>query len=194
MKKIAPAIVLAWVCVAAGLPAGASSPPPAAPYPRLESAAAAFRGKVMRVQSFRNPADGHLYTRTVLRVEEAFKGRLPTLVTVVHRGGNVDGRGEADSFAPQFQAGEERLMVVSRRADGTLYATPGGTGALKLTAGAAVYLPKRFCKHPQKPRRLPKSPKCNDLRHPRRPGKARKQEIAQNGHKAPVSKRFRTLI
>ena len=69
-----------------------------------------------------------------MRVDEVFKGTLPPLVKLVHRGGTVGGKGEMDGFAPQFKVGEERLLLVSRRADGTLYATRGSASALRLQA------------------------------------------------------------
>ena len=46
-------------------------------------------------------------------------------------------KGEMDGFAPQFRVGEERLVLVSRRADGTLYATHGGGSAWSLPADAS---------------------------------------------------------
>src|ERR1044071_1357074 len=73
-----------------------------------------------------NAADGGIYTRTLLRVDEAIKGTFPAVVALVHRGGVVDGAGEADGFAPQFRIGDERLLFLSRRADRTLFAMEGG--------------------------------------------------------------------
>ena len=88
--------------------------------------------------SYEDPADGQIYTRTVLGVDEVFKGTLPPLVKLVHRGGTVGDKGEMDGFAPQFKVGEERLVLVSRRADGTLYATRGGASALRLPAESSA--------------------------------------------------------
>ena len=68
----------------------------------------------------------------VLRVNEAFKGKLPPLVGLVHRGGSLADRGEMDGLMPQFKVGEEQLLFVSRRPDGTLFASYGPASALKL--------------------------------------------------------------
>jgi hypothetical protein len=103
----------------------------------VQISGAIFRGTVLESQGYEDPADGHLYTRTVLRVDEVFKGKLPALVKLVHRGGSTSNRGEMDSLSLRFTAGEERLMFVSRRADGTLFATCGQGSALKVPASAA---------------------------------------------------------
>jgi hypothetical protein len=100
--------------------------------------AAIFRGTVLSTQSYEDAADGQIYTRTVLGVDEVFKGTLPPLVKMVHRGGTVGDKGEMDGFAPQFKVGEERLVLVSGRADGTLYATRGGASALRLPAQSSA--------------------------------------------------------
>ena len=120
------------ICLAAAMVVHASSVLPTTLEEHVTTAAAIFQGTVLKVQSYRNPADGFIYTRTTLRVDEAFKGRFPAVITVVHRGGAVDGVGMLDDSAPQFQAGEERLLFVSRRADGTLFATQGEGSALRL--------------------------------------------------------------
>jgi hypothetical protein len=99
---------------------------------QIEVAAAIFRGTVVGLQSYEDPADGGIHTRAVFRVDEVFKGTLPPLVKLVQRGGTVGDRGEMNGLSPQFRLGEERLMFVSRRADGTLYSSRGEAGALRL--------------------------------------------------------------
>ena len=120
------------VCAGFGLLARASSFVPATTDQQIQGSAAIFRGSVLSTESYVDPADGQIYTRTVLGVDEVFKGTLPALVKIVHRGGTVAGRGEIDGFAPQFKVGEQRLVLVSRRADGTLYATRGSASAWRL--------------------------------------------------------------
>jgi hypothetical protein len=124
------------VCYALGLAARASSLLPVTTDQQIQMSAAIFRGTVLSIQSYQDSADGQIYTRTVLRVEEAFKGKLPPLVKLVHRGGIVGDRGELDGFSPQFKAGEERLLLVARRADGKLYAARGDASALRLPTGS----------------------------------------------------------
>ena len=126
------------VCCAFGLLARASSFLPATTERQIQISAAIFRGTVLSTVSYEDPADGQIYTRTVLRVDEVFKGTLPPLVKLVHRGGTVGDKGEIDGFAPQFKVGEERLVLVSRRADGALYATRGGASALRLQAESSA--------------------------------------------------------
>jgi hypothetical protein len=98
----------------------------------LQSASAVFRGTVLRVESFRVGTNGMIYTRAVLRVDEGFKGRLPAVINVVHRGGVAGGIGVTDDASPQFKVGEERLLFVSRRGDGTLFAAQGDASAARL--------------------------------------------------------------
>jgi hypothetical protein len=128
--------ILFGICTLVGLTAWlgrASSLLPVTAEEHLREAAGVFRGQVTQVQSYLGPNDGMIYTRTVLRVEEVFKGRLPAYVQVVHRGGEVGRLGEMDDFAPQFKVGEERVLFVSRRADGTLFASRGQASALPVS-------------------------------------------------------------
>src|SRR5437899_3685906 len=122
-----------------GLPALASMVLPLATDDQLRLAEAVCRGTVTGVESYREPADGLIYSRTTLQVDETFKGKFPPLVTLVHHGGELDGISEIDGFNPQFKAGEERVLFLSRRADGRLFATQGGASALKLRRGQAGF-------------------------------------------------------
>jgi hypothetical protein len=124
------------VCCATGW-LRASSLLPMSTVRHLQISAAVFRGSVLDVQSFQAPADGQLYTRTTLRVNEVFKGTVPPTLTLVHRGGSVAGWGQSDGFAPQFKVGEERLLFVSRHSGGTLYCTRGDASAPLLSTGTA---------------------------------------------------------
>lgn len=128
--------IIILACFAACSLSRASSFVPTTTDRLIQMSAAIFRGTVLSTQSYEDAADGQIYTRTVFRVDEVFKGTLPALVKLVHRGGTVGGRGEMDGFAPQFKAGEERLLLVSRRADGTLYATRGNASAFRLPTGS----------------------------------------------------------
>ena len=138
MHRITSATLLVLIACAAPFPARPSSLLPITTARHIEIASAVFRGTVMDAQSYQDPAGGRIYTRTVVRVDEVFKGTLPPLVKLVHRGGTVGNQGEMDGFAPQFAVGEERLLFVSRRPDGTLYAIRGGASALKLPGAATV--------------------------------------------------------
>ena len=103
---------------------------------QVARAAAICRGTVVGQESFM-AADGGIQTRTALRVDEVLKGKFPAVVVVVHRGGQVGRRRETFGDSPNFHAGEERLLFLGRRADGTLYAQGGGAGARRLQRVAA---------------------------------------------------------
>ena len=133
--KITRSLLPAVILLAATLVAHASSILPLTLDEHLQSADAVFRGTVTRVESFRDETNGMIYTRTVFRVDEGFKGKLPAAINVVHRGGVVDGIGLIEDATPQFKVGEERLLFVSRRGDGTLFATLGEASAIKLHRG-----------------------------------------------------------
>ena len=99
----------------------------------IRASAAVFRGTVLQAQSYVDPADRMIYTRTVLRVEEVFKGKAPPLVALVEWGGAVQGRAAIEGETPQFAPGEERLVFVARRPNGTLCANGGEQGAVLLS-------------------------------------------------------------
>jgi hypothetical protein len=98
----------------------------------LTTAGAVFRGTATDAVCYRNPADGLIYTRTTFRVNEVFKGRFGATVTVIQRGGEINGLGFSDDASPKFPAGEEVVLCLSQRRDGTLYATDGHDGTFRL--------------------------------------------------------------
>ncbi len=98
---------------------------------QLQSAPAVFRGTVLDSRSYKNSA-GLICTRTRLRVDEALKGKFPPVIQVVQHGGEVDGMGMTDDGSPRFLAGEEGVLFVSRRSDGTLSVAQGEAGVVKL--------------------------------------------------------------
>lgn len=133
--KITRAILPVFILLTAVHFTRASSMLPLTLDEHLQSASAVFRGTVLRVECFRDGTNGMIYTRTVFRVDEGFKGRLPAAINVVHRGGVAGGIGVTDDSSPQFKVGEERLLFVSRRGDGILFATLGEASATKLHRG-----------------------------------------------------------
>ena len=124
--------VLSCLIFAAQFLASASSVVPMPIDEQIAAAQAVFRGNVLQVTSFKDASDGLIYTRTALRVDEAFKGTFPAVVNVVQLGGIVDGISLVDDAGPRFRVGEECLLFVSRRSDGTLFALQGNPSAMKL--------------------------------------------------------------
>ena len=118
-------------------PASATLVEPVSTAQQVARAAAVCRATVVGQESF-VAADGGIQTRTALRVDEVLKGRFPAVVAVVHRGGFVGNRCETFSTNPKLRVGEERLLFLGQRADGTLYAEGGAAGARRLQRAAAV--------------------------------------------------------
>jgi hypothetical protein len=137
-RSLLPALLLSTALATAS----ASSVRPMTFDEQVQSVGAIFRGTVLRVECFRDETNGMIYTRAALQVDEGFKGRLPAVINVVHRGGVAGGIGLMEDASPQFKPGEERLLFVSRRNDGTLFAALGEAGALKLhRAKGGVFVP-----------------------------------------------------
>lgn len=103
---------------------------------QFQSAKAIFRGTVVEVASYTD-TNGLIYTRTAVRVEETFKGKCPSVIRLVHRGGEADGVGMRDDLSPRFNVGEDCVLYVSRREDGTLFADLGDVGVVRLQRGGA---------------------------------------------------------
>jgi hypothetical protein len=137
MSRVTGAAILIAMSMGAAFWSRASSLLPITTERHVQVSCAVFRGTVLGTECYEEGADGAIYTRAVVRVDEVFKGKLPALVKMVHRGGMIGERGEADGLSPQLTAGEERLFFVSRRADGTLFATRGAGSALGLSVALA---------------------------------------------------------
>jgi hypothetical protein len=133
-----PAALAFLLLVIASFPAWPSSLLPISTARLVQISSAVFRGSVVGTECYEDSADGHIYTRTVLRVDEVFKGTLPAFVTLIHRGGSLADRGEIHGRTPRFSPGEERLLFVSRNAGGALSATSGHAGALRLSEASGV--------------------------------------------------------
>lgn len=121
--------VSVFVLLALAGSALANSVAPSTPEQQVDRAAAICRATVQGWKCYRNPADGGIYTRTVLRLDEALKGKFSASFAVHHRGGIVGGEAEIISSRPRFLVGEERLLFLAQRADGTLYAQDGPASA-----------------------------------------------------------------
>lgn len=137
MKRFSFALALAGA-LAGARPGFSLSLAPAPPDERVQNAVAICHATVLGAESFRSEADGGIYTRTWLRVNEAFKGKFPATITVIHRGGRVGEEGEVSSDAPKLNVGDERLFLLGQRADGTLFVDNGSSGAPPLARAGAV--------------------------------------------------------
>ena len=140
MHRLKPFCIVVLFLAVALSPASATMVEPVSTAQQVTRAAAICRATVVGQESF-VAADGGIQTRTALRVDEVMKGTFPAVVAVVHRGGFVGTRCETFSTNPKLRMGEERLLFLGRRADGTLYAEGGAAGARRLqrtTTGARV--------------------------------------------------------
>jgi hypothetical protein len=104
----------------------------------VESSAAVFRGAVVRFHAYKD-ANGLIYTRTSLRVEETFKGTFPSTVEVVHRGGVVGRDEEYFGLSPKLVRGQKYLLFLIRGADGKLQCTQGAASAVPLAGVGAEF-------------------------------------------------------
>lgn len=104
---------------------------PLGPAEQVAASAAVLRGKVVGSTTARG-ADGLIYTRTSLRVEESLKGKLPEIVAVVHRGGQVGNEDEFFGLSPRFVHGAEYLLFVKHNSEGKLECTQGHASAIRL--------------------------------------------------------------
>src|ERR1051325_7337765 len=98
----------------------------------LDRSAAVLRGTVLKVQSSFDPAEGAIYPQAGIAVDEVFKGFCPAIVMVVEHGGNVGKLAQADSRSPFLRVGDERVFFLARRGDGTLFASHGDAGAVRV--------------------------------------------------------------
>lgn len=114
----------------------ASATLPASTAEQMDSAAAVFRGTVVGISTAR-AADGLIYTRTSLRVDESLKGLLPEIVAVEHRGGQVGAEDEFYGLSPKLVAGGEYLLFVRRTANQKLECQHGHASAMRLEREAA---------------------------------------------------------
>jgi hypothetical protein len=123
-----------WLAGVAAGTAWATSLLPSHPDAQMAAAAAIFRGKVLAVQSVPGPDGESIWTFATIEVAEVFKGTVPARVTVSHPGGRWLDRLEVHSHSPRCRPGEDRLWLVSRRPDGTLFATLGEASAVLVSA------------------------------------------------------------
>lgn len=119
--------------MAFGVPqASASSLEPTTEAEDFAAAAGVCRARVVLLEAFRHPARGGIFTRVRLEVLESIKGSFPGTVTVIQRGGSVGGEGESTGLGVDFRMGEDYLLHLGRRSDGTLAVLRGSDGATLL--------------------------------------------------------------
>lgn len=92
------------------------------------------RVRVVSVEAFRHPRREGIFTRARLEVLESIKSSFPGNITVVQRGGSVDGAGESTGLGADFRPGDEYLLHIGTRHDGTLAVLRGGSGATLLAS------------------------------------------------------------
>jgi hypothetical protein len=98
----------------------------------LVAASGVLRGRIVSVEGFRHPSHGGICTRVRVEIIESIKGAFPPMITVVQRGGVVEGAGESTGLYVNFHPREEYLLHVVEEADGTLGVLRGSAGAVLL--------------------------------------------------------------
>ncbi len=93
------------------------------------------RGRVISVEAFRHPTNGGIFSRAKIQVLETLKGAFESQITVVQRGGMIEGAGEVSGLAAPLVVGDERVWFLAQRADGTLEIQRGSAGALPAAGG-----------------------------------------------------------
>jgi hypothetical protein len=120
-------------------PAAGSSLVPTTEAEDFAAATGVCRGRVLSVEAFRHPDRAGIFTRVRLEVLESLKAAFPPTITIVQRGGVLGGEGETTGLGVNFRPGDEFLLHVGRRSDGSLTVLRGGDGATLLgSAGKAV--------------------------------------------------------
>ncbi len=135
MKTLLARLILNSLLFSCGYSLLAVDLPKTSTETRLRGAETVFRGEVASVRSYQDAGDHHVYTRTVVRVEEVFKGKVAATVALVNRGGVAGNAGEANDLAPQFAPGQERLFFVRRGANGNLTLAHGESSSPDLLLG-----------------------------------------------------------
>ncbi|WP_395737794.1 matrixin family metalloprotease [Prosthecobacter sp.] len=107
----------------------ASSLAPTSEQEDVQAALGICTGRITGLESFRHPLRGGIFTRVKISVLESIKGRFPASITLVQRGGTLDGESESTGLAGAFAVGDERLFYVTKRADGSLELLRGFAGA-----------------------------------------------------------------
>ena len=129
MKTRAALVFIPAIAFAIALPVLGSMVAPLSTEESLRIAEAACRGTVLGTESYENVADGGIYTRVRVRVDEIFKGRFPAEVIVVQRGGRVGRKGETEGCSLQLRTGDTRTLFLERRSDRSLVALHGAAGS-----------------------------------------------------------------
>jgi hypothetical protein len=125
-------ICLLWVALSFVPGARGSSLAPTTEAQDFASATGVCRGRVVSVEAFRHPVRGGIFTRARIEVLESIKSSFPASITVVQRGGVLEGAGESTGLGVDFRPGDEYLLHLGKKTDGTLAVLRGGQGATLL--------------------------------------------------------------
>ena len=100
---------------------------------RAAIAGAVCRGVVETLTPYRSD-EGFIYTKVAIRVEETFKGKVPSRLTIHYRGGALGNEGETVIGMPDMNLGDERLFFLSQEDEGRIVAVGGPAGAPRVNA------------------------------------------------------------
>ncbi len=127
LPRLLLGVLVAWLFSATGLTA--SSLALTSEQDDVRAALGICTGRITQLESFRHPQRGGIFTRVRIKVLESIKGVFPATFTLIQRGGMIDGEGESNGLASTFAVGDERLLHVTKRADGSLELLRGFAGA-----------------------------------------------------------------
>ena len=113
-------------------PVAASSLEPTTEAQDFAASSGVCRGKVVSLEGFRHPKRAGIFTRARIEVLESIKGSFPKMITVVQRGGTIEGEGESNGLAADFRLEDEYLLHLAKHSDGTLTVLRGSAGATLL--------------------------------------------------------------
>src|SRR3990170_943340 len=129
--------LLSLVVLASALPAAGSVAAPLSVEDLARASDAVVRGRVVKLTARRSTDGKRISTYAEVETNGVWRGTAPGRLTIVVRGGVVDGIGERVFGAPTFSEGEDVVAFLGRT-DGRLFRVRGlGQGKFSVANGQA---------------------------------------------------------
>lgn len=97
-----------------------------------EESALVVQGRVASVRSFWNPQRTKIYTETIVAVDDTFKGRSASTVSLLQLGGEVDGVRVSVHGALNWRLGEEVLLFLEPYTGGSFHVSGFSQGKYEI--------------------------------------------------------------